>query len=816
MTTLLQIPNAMIAPATWPPTGGLALDPGYPYDPFQKHAILAMEAGDDVFVGAKTGSGKTAVGEYLIAKILKEGGGGRIFYTTPIKSLSNQKYKDLKKLFPAATVGILTGDIKMCPDASIVVMTAEILCNLLKKRGTATESVGTTAAVSLDGVRGIVMDEAHYIQDPDRGHVWEETLLLCPPSISLVLLSATMPSAASLAEWISEQRQKRMWLLMTTYRIVPLTHAVLSLENKVVPLLTAAGAWAPDGYASWNRERKALEVSATAHKRAVEIRRKDGYAAPPPSSSSKARIENPIQRLHRCVDWLREAAKMPALFFIFSRKKCEELASLVTANLLDASDVAAATHIFDFHLSRYREALEASGQYHTVRSLIQKGVAFHHSGLIPVLKEIVEILFTRGYIKVLFATETFSVGLNMPTKTVIFLELEKFSDGGAKRALRTDEYTQMAGRAGRRGIDTEGLVLYHPIYDPVDSLTLRSMLTGALPPLRSQMRFHYDFILKQHLNPDAVDIVTKSYWALQQKEARVAEGKELEALRTALTTAQAAVTAEDTAAFEEEARLEERVRSTKNAAYKKAVKERDAWASEHGGMYWTSKRAAYQKLQELTKQVGGKEALITEWDAAPLLSLESQDAFLKEVGLLDASGSALTPMGITATEVNEGNPILMAALAESGRLADLSGKEVACILAAFIHDAGEQPSLHSLDLSPATVTVLEWIDGETIRLQKLEESLGICSPYGFWDLSAKWVGVVAAWLSGDSLSKIAADWTLFEGNVQRALLQVANVLEEWNAIATLRRDLPMLEKMATVRLVAGREDIVVDSLYLRI
>jgi superfamily II RNA helicase len=201
----LQIPDAMVAPP-WPPSE-LALPTNYELDPFQKHAVLGIHAGDHVFVTAKTGSGKTFVGEYLIAYWLAKG--KRVFYTTPIKSLSNQKYHDLKNLFPNATVGILTGDIKMCPDAQIVVMTAEILRNLLYKRGTATESVGLTAAVSLEGVCGVVMDEVHYIQDPDRGHVWEESLILCPSKpvvadtadavvatpIQLVLLSATLPSA---------------------------------------------------------------------------------------------------------------------------------------------------------------------------------------------------------------------------------------------------------------------------------------------------------------------------------------------------------------------------------------------------------------------------------------------------------------------------------------------------------------------------------------------------------------------------------------------------------------------------------------------
>ena len=529
---LLLQPDAMVAPAEWPPAE-LALTMNYEPDPFQKHAILGIHAGDHVFVTAKTGSGKTLVGEYLIAYALAAG--KRVFYTTPIKSLSNQKYYDLKKRFPNATVGILTGDIKMQPDAQIIVMTAEILRNLFFKRGTATESVGLTAAVSLENVAGVVMDEVHYIQDPDRGHVWEETLILCPPElkIQLVLLSATMPSAASLASWLAELHQRRVWLLSTTYRIVPLTHGLLTegATSVVAPTLDLAGRWT-DAYELWKKARLQKVKDADNHKRAVEVRKADGYTAAPPAA--KVRVEDPVHILRRTVKWLEEKEAMPALFFVFSRKECERYAKLIEGSLLDSSDAAAAAHILDFHLSRWRSILEHSPQYHTIRDLLIRGIAFHHSGLQPLLKEAVEILFTRGFVRVLFATETFSVGLNMPTKTVIFLELEKYSDGGERRLLRPDEYIQMAGRAGRRGIDTQGLVLYQPLKTPIEPPDLRRLLTGALPPLESRMRFHYDFLLKTRLS-GSTDLATKSYWAIQQKEIRNSLAAELHGLEQKLS-----------------------------------------------------------------------------------------------------------------------------------------------------------------------------------------------------------------------------------------------------------------------------------------
>jgi superfamily II RNA helicase len=818
MNPLLIQPDAMVAPTTWPPADGLALDVGYELDPFQKHAVLGIHAADHVFVTAKTGSGKTLVGEYLIARALKAG--GRVFYTTPIKSLSNQKYHDLKHRFPEATVGILTGDIKMQPDAQIVVMTAEILRNLFYKRGTATEGVGTTAAVSLAGVVGVVMDEVHYIQDPDRGHVWEESLILCPRDIQLVLLSATMPSAASLAGWLATLHGRRTWLLATTYRIVPLTHGLLvadasqSTKNVVRPLLDPAGRWIGDAYTGWLRERKAIEDAAAAHRKAVELRRRDGYTAPPPSA--KVRVEDPMARLRRTVNWLTLTENTPALFFVFSRRECERLAGQVEANLLDATDGGAVGRIMDFHLSRHRAALEKSPQYHRLRELLVRGLAFHHSGLQPLLKEIVEILFARGYVKVLFATETFSVGLNMPTKTVVFLELEKWSDGGVKRLLRPDEYIQMAGRAGRRGIDTEGLVLYQPLREPVDALDIKELLTGALPALQSRMRFHYDFILKQRLSDSNTNIVDKSYWAVQQRTTRAALGHEVGELNKQLAELEERLSLDERTVLAECEELESRVASTVNAARKKAQLALNRWREEYNSPKWTSLMRLYKTWTAARLRRDLLVADCAAWDEAPLLSIGPQEECLRHWDYISSSDDALTPLGLAATEVNEGHSLLLPLLAASGRCTGMSAGEVVCVLAAFLREGTDEsaPALEEVGVSDTVVSVLEWLDGIAREHQDDEDRVRVFSPAGFWNLSARWVGVVAKWLSGASVAIIAAEVGLFEGNVIRAILRVANIVEEWLAVATLRSDLATLETFSEFRLL--RDEIVADSLYLRL
>lgn len=883
-TSFLQVPDAMTSPVAWPPADGLALPTSYELDPFQKHAVLGIHADDHVFVCAKTGSGKTFVGEYMIARALAAG--RRVFYTTPIKSLSNQKYHDLKRLFPEASVGILTGDIKMQPDAQIVVMTAEILRNLFYKRGTATEGVGLTAAVSLEGVAGIVMDEVHYIQDPDRGHVWEESLILCPRRVmvdgvdsteplQLVLLSATMPSAASLAGWLGNLHQRRVWLLSTTYRVVPLEHGILRAaptatepdRMEVSVFLDPTNRWNGEAYSGWLRQRAAIADAADEHKRRVDASRgaahggagagtywsrdahdKSHDAASAALRAGKVRVESPLARLRRTVAWLRDNDNLPALFFMFSRRECERLAAQMEGSFLESSESAAVTHIIDFHLSRHRAMLETSPQYHQIRDLLQRGIAFHHSGLMPLLKEIVEIVYTRGLVRLLFATETFAVGLNMPTKTVVFLELKKFADDGEQRLLRPDEYIQMAGRAGRRGKDVRGLVLYEPLREPVASSELRSMVVGDLPALESRMRFHYEFILRRAVAAAATGspvtrIVDESYWAQQQREARVELGvalAEKEAVLAAITFNE-----EETAAFAERDRLAHVLEhGAKGKTWKRTMDALSAWRDAHKGGKWVSAHKRFEDRKTLRMERANLVEQIERWDAAPLLNMAPQERCLREWGFLSHidEGHA-SELGKCASEVAEGHCILMPVLALSDRTKDLTAPEIACILAGFLREGSgcpksSEPTLVDAGLRPEVLDVLYWLDDRTQALMESEGMAGVRGPADFWRLSAPWVVITARWLglgceAPRGLTEIASEFGLFEGNVQRGLLRVANILDEWATVCELRRDLEGLEKIRAFRCgqetatlpthpfrMGGfrflRDDIVVDSLYLRL
>ena len=341
----------------------LATEYKFPLDPFQKWAVAAISRDENVLVTAKTGSGKTLVGEYQIAHSLAKG--GRVFYTTPIKSLSNQKFHDLKVMYPGR-VGILTGDIKFQPDAEIVVMTTEILRNLLYKKGTSTENVGLTAGMSLDGLDAVVFDEVHYINNKERGKVWEETLILLPREINLVLLSATIAAPEEFASWLGDLKQKPIHLISTTYRIVPLTHYVIDWAaagfEALLPVMDEKERFFDATYKKWLIARDKLVDDHADHKRRVAGREVGQVVG---SKEGKVKLKSFTHQLNACVKLLYEKELLPALFFVFSRKDCERYAAQVEGSLVDTSDGAAIEHIFDFHLSRYKTQLLGSQQYHT-------------------------------------------------------------------------------------------------------------------------------------------------------------------------------------------------------------------------------------------------------------------------------------------------------------------------------------------------------------------------------------------------------------------------------------------------------------------
>lgn len=815
-----------------------AITYGHPLDPFQTHAIAAIHRDENVLVTAKTGSGKTLVAEYAIAYALKAG--QRVFYTTPIKSLSNQKFHDLKHLFPSASVGILTGDIKSNPDAQIVVMTTEVLRNLLFKQSTATAALGVAGVVSLEGLGLVVFDEVHYINDPERGHVWEECLVLLPPTIRLVMLSATIDAPEAFAAWVGEMKRVPCWLLATSYRIVPLVHAILRPTGPdTTDLVLKRSDEAPfevEAYRGWLRARAEKAKAGDEWKKTVRDAQRAGESAA--GREGKVKAVSFQHQLNEAVTALKHRDLLPALVFSFSRKECERFADkLSVGELVTSSEVADIRHILSFHLHSHMGVLETLPQYHQLVALLERGVAFHHSGVLPLLKEAVELLFLRGFVKVLFCTESLAIGLNMPARTVVFTGLEKPAGEGAAfgmRPLRHDEYTQMAGRAGRRGKDVRGYVYYLPSREPAAVEDVREALAGSLTPIQSRIQFHYDFVLKAiHMSagsssspedetgaPLWVRLIEKSYWSVQQAAAIAALRDEYAAATKAYETAAAKVTTEQREALTAKATLEHAARYTTNAKQKAAKLALRRWEEENCGPTWKSAATAWATEQACKTTVARLEADLATMTAVRIEDrLEPVLATLTDLGFLTrGTDLALTHKGILATEVNEGNPILMSELYLSGLLRDATATQIVATLAAFVVDRDAERAVLE-DCGDTYMYPIRGLDTffatESRRAVACERRHGVtASSEAFWTTSPFWPTVVTAWMEGEHAGVLTRDHGIFEGNFMRGLLKVANLLNEWIAMATFCGDLDMLDRLQDAPTQLLRDIAQPESLYL--
>lgn len=802
----------------------MAFNYSYELDPFQCTAVNAIHREENVLVCAKTGSGKTLVGEYQIEYSLRKG--GRVFYTTPIKSLSNQKFHDLKhSLKGRATVGIMTGDIKFCPDADVIVMTTEILRNLLYKMGTSTEHLGLTAGLSIQGLDAVIFDECHYINDKDRGKVWEETMILLPQQVKMIMLSATLDSPSIFADWLTVLKQRPTCLIETQYRIVPLTHNVVYDKQGTIELHTimtpGVEVFQERTYMQWLQGRELAEKEAADFKKkAKDLKgakaRASGDAHEGPVAG-KIRIASFKHRMNSLIGHLQEKGQLPALFFSLSRAKCEQYAAAVEHTLLDSSDAAAVKHIIDFHLHRFTD-LQHLPQYHTIRTLLMRGIAFHHSGIIPILKEIIEILFTKGYVKLLFATETFAVGLNMPTKTVVFLGVKKYDDiTDSFRVLRTDEYIQMAGRAGRRGKDKEGTVIYFPDSEPISTDEMRRMMCGGKARIESRMDFNYDFILKTlHSGKHSwLKIIQDSYWYKQSVAVQDELTQDLHVAQEKLQQIQLTDTQETVCSARQE--IENKLALPLAAKQRKEIERHlTQWHVEHDSAAMNRCWTAYKRRQEIQKDIHDISVAMEGIKHAAMDTVKPRIKFMESIEYIHnipedythLTGEHMTLRGILATEINEAHPILLTELFLSKKCSGLSSEQLCILLTVFL----EEPRVeYTVDSISELRTQYDWIKQTG---QQLKQQEGGLSQEEFWRITAYWMEPIQSWINGESMAAICTQYEMHEGNFIRALHKLSNIMDEWEGVSTYCQDTEMIEKITGMRGRIIRDIAVSDSLYL--
>ncbi|KIM40467.1 hypothetical protein M413DRAFT_412369 [Hebeloma cylindrosporum] len=457
-------------------------------DPFQQVSVYAIQRNESVLVSAHTSAGKTVVAEYAIAQCLRNN--QRVIYTSPIKALSNQKYRDMLAEF--GDVGLMTGDITINPSASCLVMTTEILRSMLYR-----------GSEVMREVAWVIFDEIHYMRDKERGVVWEETIILLPSTIRFVFLSATIPNAMEFAQWICKSHDQPCHVVYTDFRPTPLQHYLFPVGGKGLHLVVnEKGEFREDGFNSAMvvlQESQGEDPAEPNGKKGRKGKSRKGtekkgeflafclyipdFIATPGSSDIQKIIQMIISKNYG-----------PVIAFAFSKRECEGLAMKMTKFELNSADEQTSVNeIFTNAMAILRDDDRQLPQITNLLPLLKRGIGIHHGGLLPLLKEVIEILFQEGLIKVLFATETFSIGLNMPAKTVLFTSVRKF-DGREFRTLSSGEYIQMSGRAGRRGLDDRGVVVM-VCDEKLEPTAAKAMVKGQADRLDSAFHLGYNMIL---------------------------------------------------------------------------------------------------------------------------------------------------------------------------------------------------------------------------------------------------------------------------------------------------------------------------------
>lgn len=804
------------------------IDLPYKLDVFQQQAAKAIGQEHNVLLSCHTGSGKTVPCLIAINHYLKKN--QRVIYTSPVKSLSNQKYKEFSEKIP--DVGIMTGDIKCNPDAQCVIMTTEILRNMLYKQASSVKEHEENPSF-LDTVGCVIFDEIHYINDKDRGKNWEESIVMLPPRIKILGCSGTIDQPEKFASWIGDIKKIPIHLIRTVSRPIPLNHYVYvdNLDGYQLLIQAEKKQSGPDSTATNSKTSKINEKKGLIHIMIGDIFIAKNYDTAYNIYQNKcidANTKKPKKKgnprysksqapgdLNTFLDFLKKGRYLPSLFFVLSRRRVEEYAGAVQVTLLDHEESNQVARIFDSNLSKFGRFYKELNQYNQVRDLLLRGIGIHHSGLIPVLKEAVEILFSKGLIKILFATETFAIGVNMPTKTVVFTEFYKPTDPSSSssssssmvRILKTDEYLQMSGRAGRRGLDTTGTIIIFPVRELPNHGEMSLMMTGNTPCITSKFTPGYQFILKCLANDkDLWQILGSSLKARQDQSIEESKKKEREKK-----------------AIEYEERKQKMINTyglnildlaeNYHKLYQKTIPQvldngmilkppKDKNIEENlTNLAKTVSKACYKEylsLKELLSEVTnvgliGNDGLIgnegeqRNHELQPIFDFLEYLGYLERSDLSETNENKLQPTtkGILAAEINDSNCLLMTEMVVQGFFDILDGPEMLGLLALFIDESDRSEDEQSSndkqrDLSPNLRLMIDRVLYMRDDLECLEEERVISMnvyPDTDWSVYLDFVPIAFLWASGCHISEIYKVSNIYEGNLVKSMLRLQNMAE---------------------------------------
>jgi len=851
------------------------LSNGLTLSDFQKWSIKAIMEGDNVLITAHTGSGKTLPAEFAIQYFTSQK--KKVIYASPIKALSNQKLYDMRRKFPQVSFGILTGDSKDNPEADVLIMTTEILRNTLlnkKINKKATEKVCShTGACGCNThpilplmfemdfeteLAAVVFDEVHYINDAERGSVWEQAILLLPPQVQLLMLSATIDRPEEFAGWIEMEKRaqmierslqpKQMYLAPTYTRVVPLTHymwfsanegvikkavktpyekKIEQLRHTPVPIATSAGVFNEENYYKMKDVKDYLYKNNTFIKRQFVI--------------------------EDLVRFLKGKEMLPAICFVFSRKQVEQVAKEISFSLFEEDSGLPALvekecrHILSNKLPNYQEYLELP-EYKTIVALLEKGIAIHHAGIIPVLREMVELLFEKGFIRLLVATETFAVGLNMPTKTVIFAGLSKFN-GSTMRLLFPHEYTQMAGRAGRRGLDTIGHVFHCVnLFEMPSSTEYKHLLTGPPQKLTSKFKLSFNLALSMlDANQNMLEFMEQSMLSSDIRREIVSYEKEEEKTKSAILIKeeQLKLCRTPVTVLEQYKGINTKISQLANSARKKARIELNTLEAGHkfllsdltklDALYEAQKRHhslfkdKLETIQYISTTVNDlKKILLNNDFITPRSSTSQKDADTDTDEHEDkvaniAMNGVITERGQIAAQLQEVHPLAMTDVYLKTNLFErLDAAQLAGFFSCFYPlSVSDDKRIHNPSSSSHSLRDTIMIMSERLDYYLKREQDAFLLTGANYDICYDLLRYVVNWCeSKDELSckkiiqEVKEHTGIFVGEFVKALLKVNAIALEFERVCEMTQNIVLLEKLRTIPSMTLKYIATNQSLYL--
>ena len=729
-------------------------------DDFQKEACRYIDDGESVVVCAPTGAGKTVIAQHAIHRALEQG--KRIFYTTPLKALSNQKYYDFGEKYGQDKVGLLTGDTSINRGAQIVVMTTEVFRNMLY--GTNFGAV----ADNLKDVKYVVLDEVHYMNDEQRGTVWEESIIYCPTDVQIIALSATVANADELTNWINTVHSKTK-LVNTDFRPVPLRFYYYdsSQPNRLLPLLTPSG----------QLNNKIRPEKFQYNKR-----------------GRNAQQKSPVKDVIRN---LAAQDMLPAIYFTFSRKKCDEqMEKCAYIGLVTPDEQAKIKQYIDEYIA---ENPHLYGNKHI--EYLLPGVASHHAGLLPAWKNLVEKLFQQGLIKVVFATETLAAGINMPARSTVISSVSKRTDSG-HRMLTASEFLQMSGRAGRRGMDEIGYVTIvgTPFQTPEE---VAELVLSDANPLESRFSPRYSMVLnllqRFSLN-EAKELILKSF-------GYYSAGSRMKPILKQLELNQKDKESRDFACYhkisDEEFLKYDRLRHLyvqNRQTFKKICKQEQSKhrpLSKEALDFKESNKKLLEQLQSYPcencnrykKHAKNIEVLnrIDTRQARLLKEMERQrdiywNDFLAHRDVLIEMGYLKddypTPLGVTTSQIRSENELFIAEIIFSNVLENLTPAQLASVICAITTE-DLRIEIPYLPLSQPVRKTLNKIRDIRRRVEKTQSRYGVEEPCY---INPYFSALIELWADGAEWESISEQIDMGEGDIVRAFKRTVDVLRQFTVI----------------------------------